>query len=128
MIGLLFSFHYSRTHFVYKDNAAQSLSADLGEAFLGATGIKTNDLNAAAFAELDSLSSRYQDSLIIVPDYAAFWVTATYKNPLIMDWPNQGETQSTYFQEALEKYLIDNKEFLKFMVINVLSFIFFLLP
>jgi hypothetical protein len=109
LAGLLFSFHYTRTHFVYKDNKARELTADLGTAFYGAANIKTNELNQLTFAELTQLSEKYQDSLAIVPDYAAFWVTAKYPNPINIDWPNQGETQSLYFQEAIEKHLLKQK-------------------
>ncbi|MEZ5009963.1 MAG: hypothetical protein R2753_17575 [Chitinophagales bacterium] len=106
---LLFSFHYSRTHFIYKDNAAKELTADLGVAFYGGQHIKTNTLNQEVFFELDSLYTRYQDSLIIAPDYAAFWVTSKYPNPLNIDWPNRGETESEWIQCAIEDHLLANE-------------------
>jgi len=109
LAGLLFSFHYTRTHFIYKDNKASELTADLGTAFHGASKIKTNELNQLAFLELTQLSEKYQDSLAIVPDYAAFWVTSKFPNPLNIDWPNQGETQSPYFQEVILKHLLSQK-------------------
>jgi hypothetical protein len=109
LAGLLASFHYTRLHFVYKDNPARALTTDLGPAFYGANKIKTNALNVQAFAELTELSKKYQDSLVIAPDYAAFWVTCKYPNPLNIDWPNQGETQSEYFQNAILENLIRQK-------------------
>lgn len=109
---LLFSFHYAREQFIYKDNAASTLNADLGEAFYGGQHIKTNELNQRVFFELDSLQNKYKDSLVIVPDYAAFWVTSAYPNPLNMDWPNHGETENEWIQCAIEDHLLYNADHL----------------
>lgn len=109
-VAILFSFHYTRTHYIYKELPAKQLTADLGASFYGAKGIKTNELNTKAFDDITALSNQYQDSLIIAPDYSAWWATSKYPNALNMDWPNQGETQSEYFQNALQEYLISKKD------------------
>ena len=106
---IFFSFGYARYHYVYKDDRCGNLTTELQISFKGGAGILTNQEVARSLEELAELQKKYKDSLAIVPDYAAFWVTSPYENPLIMDWPNITELSEESVRTSLNNHLMDNK-------------------
>jgi hypothetical protein len=109
MAGILIAYGYARYQYVYKDDRAGNLTAELGEALAGGQGILTNVHVAGSLGELRELQSRYGDSLAVVPDYAAFWVKSPYPNPLIMDWPNINELADSTVRDSLQSNLLAGK-------------------
>ena len=109
MGGVFFSYGYARYQFVYKDARAGNLTAPLEEGKKGGLGILTNEEIVHSMAELTDLQKKYGDSLVIVPDYAAFWVASRHPNPLNIDWPNISEMEGESIQRSVREHLIKKK-------------------
>jgi hypothetical protein len=107
--GIFFAFGYSRYNYVYKDDRSGNLTAELDKSLRGGKGILTNQEVVHSIQEIDDLQARYGDSLAVVPDYAAFWVTSPYPNPLIMDWPNISELSEATVRAMLQQNIMDQK-------------------
>lgn len=78
----------ARHDFVYLDRPSAELVAPLDGVFAGAQGISTNARTAAFLVDLDrAIGLAAGRPVVILPDLAAYWVTAETPNRLPIDWP-----------------------------------------
>ncbi len=81
------SFHAARTTHVYQDRPAPLLTRAVGPLLRGGAGIFTNENTAAFLEDLGRAVARSSGTpYAIIPDLAAYWVTAPDVNPLPIDW------------------------------------------
>ena len=103
------SFAYVRTQHVYRDLPADKLTADLDGVFPGAANINSNENFKLVALELDSIHQVYKDSLIILPDFSAWYVQNEFNNSFPMDWPNRFEIADTSVLNRLTDFVNNNK-------------------
>jgi hypothetical protein len=98
------SFHAARTTHVYQDRPAPLLTRAVGPLLRGGEGIFTNENTGAFLEDLGRAVAKSAGTpYAILPDLAAYWVTAPDVNPLPIDW-----TQSIELNDrALVERVID---------------------
>ena len=88
------AFAIGRARYIYRDRPAMGLNQPLGQALRGGTMIYTNPNTYAFMSDLNraiELARGQRKEFAILPDVAAYWVTAPQQNYLPAVWPIAGE-------------------------------------
>jgi hypothetical protein len=89
------SFGVGRDAYVYQDRSAAQLTRPVGEVFAGGARLMTSDNTYEFLADLRTAVARAGGGpYAIVPDLAAYWITAAEVNPLPIDWTQSIELHS----------------------------------
>jgi hypothetical protein len=95
LVLALFQFNMARQTLIYRDRASSKLTASLDGVLPGLSGIRTNTNTRAFLVDLDvAVSKTAGIRYAILPDLAAYWVTAPTPNPLPIDWAQNIELDS----------------------------------
>ena len=98
-----------RTHFIYRDNDAMKLKSEIK--LEGFAGIKTNANTASAMNELNTICTKIKhDNYCVITDYAAFWSTHSFNNPLPLDWTIYDEMPSKSLFNRCWKTIANNNK------------------
>lgn len=90
----LYAFHRGRIMRINCDLPASYLTHEIGDAFPGGRGIRTNPNTYALLADLTTVTRAIRASgrtYGVVPECTQFWVLDPVRNPLSSDWPIDGE-------------------------------------
>lgn len=88
------AFHFTRTHYIYREQPASLLTCSLGDVLPGARLIRTNPNTYAFLADLNEalrIAASNGVKYAIVPEVAAHWVKSGQRNPLPIDWAQSTE-------------------------------------
>lgn len=88
-VTVIASFGTARTLFIYRDQAAPSLTRKLDAILPGGKGIRTNENTYEFLLNLHEAIRIAQDlgsTYSIIPDGAGWWVKSAQANPLSIDW------------------------------------------
>ncbi len=103
-----------RTHFIYRDNDAMKLKSAIKVD--GFAGIKTNANTAAAMNELNTICKKInRENYCVITDYAAFWATHSFDNPLPLDWTIDEEISSKLLYKRCWQSITNNPK-IKFVI------------
>jgi hypothetical protein len=115
-VGVIASIFYLRTHFIYRENSAFKLKSKI--TIDGFANIKTNATTASAMNELNLICNKInKPNYCVITDYAAFWATHPYNNPLPLDWTINDEMPSKLLlKNCWNKIWLDKQ--IKFVVVQ----------
>jgi hypothetical protein len=102
------AFHYTRIHYIYREQPVSQLTCPLGDVLPGARLIRTNPNTYVFLADLNvAIRSVVNNGMkyAIIPDVAAHWVKAEQRNPLPVDWTQGTELSTAALTDRIVKSL-----------------------